>query len=317
MPTLTPPEDRSIVLKRLAIVKEKGSQKFERSLLRKNGSAFPIEAIIGITEDGLFQAIVRDITERKAAEEKLYLSEEKFSSAFKMSPAGITITRFKDGKFIDANNSFLDLFEFTRGEVIEHTSTELNMWSIEERKRLLEQQLKTGGLLNFELTAKSKSGKSITILFSSKPIELEEEQCHLTTMIDITERKRIEKALIQSEIKYRAFFENSMDAILLTSPDGGIQAANPAACSMFGCSEEEIITLGRDGIVDVNDSRLPALLKQRVVDRKAKGELTMIRKDGTRFEAELSSALFNDNSGLTQTSMIIRDISERKKTKWS
>lgn len=144
-----------------------------------------------------FVSINRDITERKRAEEKLRLSEERFSKAFFISPAGMTITRIADGKFIDVNDSFLGMFGFSREETIGHTSTELNMWTPEERQKLIQAQLASRGLRDFELQARSKSGRSVNILFSSRPIELEGETCHVTTMIDITARKRTEAELQQ------------------------------------------------------------------------------------------------------------------------
>ncbi|HAH23941.1 MAG TPA: hypothetical protein DCL77_09330 [Prolixibacteraceae bacterium] len=128
-----------------------------------------------------------------------------------------------------------------------------------------------------------------------------------------TARKKAEKALQESEIKYRAFFENSMDAILLTSPDGKTLSANEAACMMFGYSEEELIKLGRTGIEDASDSRLSILLAERKVKGKAQGEVIFIGKNGTRFPAEISMSLFLNNEGLERSSMVIRDITERKK----
>ncbi|MFO7728366.1 MAG: transporter substrate-binding domain-containing protein [Desulfonatronovibrio sp.] len=118
--------------------------------------------------------------------------------------------------------------------------------------------------------------------------------------------------LAQSEEKYRSFFENSMDAILLTTPDGNISAANPSACSMFGRSEEEIISMERDGLIDVTDPELEQLLEQRRKKGRARGELTLISKEGMSFPAEVSSAVFQDSFGVQNASLIIRDITERK-----
>jgi PAS domain S-box-containing protein len=128
-----------------------------------------------------------------------------------------------------------------------------------------------------------------------------------------TERKEAENALHESEIKYRAFFENSMDAILLTTPDGKTLAANPAACSMFGYSEEELIRLGRSGIQDNADLRLSVLLEERKRNGRARGEVTFLRKDGTHFPAEISTTAFKSKEGNERSSMIIRDITESKK----
>jgi PAS domain S-box-containing protein len=107
-------------------------------------------------------------------------------------------------------------------------------------------------------------------------------------------------------------FENSMDAILLTRPEGSIQAANPAACRMFGRTEEEIISIGRNGIIDSADPRLSGALEERDRKGRFKSELTFIRKDGTRFPGEISSNVFTDHRGQIRTSMIIRDITEMK-----
>jgi PAS domain S-box-containing protein len=117
----------------------------------------------------------------------------------------------------------------------------------------------------------------------------------------------------ECETYYRTLYEQSSDAILLTGPDGNIYSANPAACKMFRRTEEEICKLGRNGLVDINDARLPALLEERKRTGSASGELTMIRKDGTKIEVELSSSVFRDISGQHRTSMVIRDITDRKR----
>jgi PAS domain S-box-containing protein len=130
---------------------------------------------------------------------------------------------------------------------------------------------------------------------------------------DITERKKAEQLIKESEAKYRAFFENSMDGILLTVADGQILSANPAACEIFRMTEEEICNAGRYGLIDTSDPRAEALILERKLTGKAKGELTYKRKDGSTFPGEITSVLFTDSFGQERTSMIIRDITERKK----
>jgi PAS domain S-box-containing protein len=121
-----------------------------------------------------------------------------------------------------------------------------------------------------------------------------------------------ERALQESEEKYRLLYENSMDALLFTSPDGSIQAANPAACAMFQRTEEEIIKTRRAGVIDTTDPRLSAALEERASTGRFKGELTFLRKDGTRFPGEVSTNIFTDRTGQKRSCMIIRDVTERK-----
>ncbi len=111
---------------------------------------------------------------------------------------------------------------------------------------------------------------------------------------------------------FYSLFENSFDPILVTKPDGSILSANPAACNMFGMTEAELKKVGREGVV-VLDEKAKAALSRREREGKAKAELTLKRKDGSIFNAEVSSRLFTDVEGTVKTSMIIRDITEHKK----
>lgn len=110
----------------------------------------------------------------------------------------------------------------------------------------------------------------------------------------------------------RAVLEHSLDAVLLTAPDGRILMANPAATELFGYSEEELCSLGRGAVVVPEDPRLAAGLEERRRTGRFRGELTMKRKDGTHIEVELSSAVFRDEGGREWTSLFIRDIGARK-----
>ena len=128
---------------------------------------------------------------------------------------------------------------------------------------------------------------------------------------NVAEREAALQALAASEAHYRALFEHSMDMILITRPDGSVLAANPAACRGFGLSEAALCARGRAGLVDTADPRLPALLAERAERGAVRGELTMIRGDGSRLPVELTSNVYGDGRGGQATCLILRDISER------
>ena len=126
-------------------------------------------------------------------------------------------------------------------------------------------------------------------------------------------RRQEEAALRESEKRYHFLFESSIDAVLLASTAGNIYSANPAACKMFGRSEAGICALGRNGIVDVSDRRLPLALEERDRTGRYIGERMLLRSDGSKFPAEITEAIIKDTDGCVRSSMIIRDISDRKR----
>ncbi len=133
----------------------------------------------------------------------------------------------------------------------------------------------------------------------------------VVTFVDITMRRKLTSQLQDRELKFQALFDNSMDAVLLTSPDGTVLAVNQAACRLFDLSEAQIIARGRMGLADPADPRLQELLVQRQQRGQAAGLLTMVRGDGSHFTAEISSSIYGDSEGRQYSSMIVRDITER------
>ena len=116
-----------------------------------------------------------------------------------------------------------------------------------------------------------------------------------------------------SDAVYRAIFENSHDAILLTRPaDGAILAANPAARKLFGYSQRELLSRHRDTLLDLTDPRFVDAWVERAAAGWVAAELTFIRKGGVRFEARVSSKLFTAERAGDVASTIVHDISERK-----
>lgn len=140
----------------------------------------------------------------------------------------------------------------------------------------------------------------------------------LRNRLRATDKERQAKEMFEErhrtqELLFRSLVENSSEAVLLTDPEQGqILSANAAACALFGRTEEEICSGGRENIVDMSDVRLSAALEERKRTGKFKGELRLKRADGTIFLAEIASNMFTDALGNMRTSMIIRDLTRQK-----
>jgi len=154
------------------------------------------EARLVVSGEDEILAIVRDITERKQAEVKLQNLAKKFAKAFSCSPDSITISTLGEGRFIEVNDSFVNLSGYERDQVIGKTSFELNLW-VDDRDRLnlLEELQGTGVVRNLEFEFRQKSGEIITTLVSAEVIDLDGNKSILAVHHDITERKQVEAQL--------------------------------------------------------------------------------------------------------------------------
>jgi len=259
-------------------------------------------------------AFIRDVSQRKKTEEALIKSEEKYRLIVENANDGIEISQ--DDKIIFCNTRFARMLGYTVKEIKDISFK--NIFTEEGIKYLYEREKsrKSGKPEPnyYETTFYKKDGKIIHVDIKYEIIDYLGHPATFAIIRDITQRKKAELLLRESEEKYRLIMDNSLDAILLTNPNGQIISANKSACKMFGMTEEELISAGREGIVDIHDPRLVSLLEERRQHGYASGELTYFRKDGTSFEAEVSSAIFYNSRGESRTSMIIRDVTERKRT---
>jgi len=136
---------------------------------------------------------VRDITERKLAEETVRESEEKFSKIFRQAPLLITLSEIETGQLIEVNKKFQELSGFTREEVVGRSVLEIGWISKDQRSRLAQRLREQGRVEGMELYLRNKHGREIICLYSGELITVNGKQRLLSIALDITDRKRAEE----------------------------------------------------------------------------------------------------------------------------
>jgi len=146
----------------------------------------------------------------------------------------------RDHLITDVNDHLLQLTEIERTEAIGKTGIELGLMSQDFVKKMWQQMSEQGGLSNIELSIKTKkSKKDITILFSTEKIEINSEPHWLTTIIDISKKKKAEKKISESELRFRTLTSTAPVGIFETDDKGLTTYVNEAWLEYTGLSFEE------------------------------------------------------------------------------
>jgi two-component system, cell cycle sensor histidine kinase and response regulator CckA len=177
--------------------------RLELEIVALDGTRSILELSARVLRDGDqvvgVEGVARDISERRRAEAALRASEERFSSAFRVSPVAIGISRLADGRYVDVNDSFLRLFGYSREEVLQRTAADLNLWDNPaagtRMEGLFHQNRSVGGT---ECTFRVHSGQVRTGLVFAERIDVGNDPCSLILVHDMTDRLKLEDQLRQA-----------------------------------------------------------------------------------------------------------------------
>ncbi len=214
---VAPEEYENAERDRKEVLQEGVKRNLEYTCICKDGSSrFVSELSSAVVRDALgnprgFISLSQDISQRKQMEEELLqhrqhlqslvqertrallLSEEKFSKAFNTSPITMAITTLEEGRFIEVNDSFCRILGFSRREIAGKTSLDIGFW-VEKQDRLkLQRLLKNNGRVsNLEIEFQTRNQNVRLGLLSAERLDVGQEQCILSIVTDITERRNID-----------------------------------------------------------------------------------------------------------------------------
>jgi PAS domain S-box-containing protein len=297
---------------------------FDWEIIRKDGTKRYIETSVSLIKNISgqpigFRGIVRDITERKQAEEGLKDSEERYRKLFENAIDGIVLADLERGIIIDCNKVIGGLVEREKTELIGQSQQILHPPedSIGEVSRTFVQHRfdKEGQVLETQVITKTGERKRVEI--KANILELKGRKVLQGIFRDITERKQAEKKLRESEEKYRTILENIEEGYYEVDIAGNFTFFNDSLCQMLGYIKDELMGMNNRQYTDQENAKklYQAFNKVYKTGEPEKGfDWEVIRKDGTKRYTETSVSLVKNPSGQPEGFRgIVRDITERKR----
>ncbi|KKI93933.1 sporulation kinase [Bacillus sp. SA1-12] len=299
-------QDNDILEKLWKLLKENGSAKGELPVLLKNGDKkiFEFTTTSNII-NGFYMAIMRDITEKRSMEMKLYKSEERFREIFENAIDAIMIWR-KDGQILRVNQAASRTFELPEEELVTRNILDFIDQTSLNFARVKKEYFQTGAIRE-ELLFHMPNGQNKELEFTSK-MDISEGH-HLTIFRNVSERKRMVKVLRESEQKFRKIFDGAMDGIVLFNNDFEIIEANPTAMRILNLTSEDLISFNLYDLLFSNMNRTGVIKKdsndweetlQEIMYKFANGEEKIL-------EFTLKNNI-NENMNLA----VFRDVTEKR-----
>jgi len=228
-------------------VLQNGQDKGYMVVITKNGEELIWEYTSTLRSTDVSAPVIRgmahDVTERFRAQEALRLSEQKFETAFLASPHAMVISSLRDGRFLDVNASFERQSGFSREEIIGKTVLEIGLWADSaDFASIMADSLHRRKVTGRAVRLRTKSGRLVNVLYSVEVIELNGEPCALAAGEDVTERLEMEKALRESEAKFRLVADTVTSAIWLLQDDHFVYF-NKEFEAISGYSRDEILSM--------------------------------------------------------------------------
>lgn len=271
---------------------------------------------------------ISDITERKASEKKLREAEELFRTTFDKTPMGMALVNM-EGRYLRINEAMCQILGYSKQELLSSTFWEITYPEDYEKSMSYARRMWDGEIDSYSLEKRYQHAEghpvwvclSVALVRDSEGNPLH----HIAQVQDISEQKRVEETLRESEQRFHQLFDQSVDSLLIHDVDGNIVDCNPEACRVHGYTREEMLTLSikdlTETLLSEEERRARESVGGTLWQRAIAGDLSAVntlhtgehkRKDGTIFPVEVLVGSVN-YAGQNLILASVRDITERKR----
>lgn len=289
-----------------------GSTKSEYRFKKKDGSYIWLETVaVPIRDDDgqitHFLTSSRDVSERKAAQEFLVQSENRYRQIFYGNQAIQLMIDPETGRILEANQAAVQFYGYSHDQFLNICIYDINMLSPDELSRAIK-QAQARECSFFEFRHRLASGEIRDVDVFTNPVEISNRTYLYSIVIDVTKKREV-------ELQYRSLFEQSNDAVFIVDLEGNYIHVNQRAADMFGYRLDEIINLSVRDLVMPDQYSLSDNIHEKLLAGESVGiyERTFRRKDGSPVQAEVNVELVRNSDGKPlHIQSIIRDITRRK-----
>ncbi|MCW3983333.1 MAG: PAS domain S-box protein [Candidatus Bathyarchaeota archaeon] len=286
---------------------------------RSDGKEFPAELAIAplkVGEKWHAVGLVKDISIRRIAEQQLKDAEQRYHALFDQSPLGVLVIDPETLGFVEFNDVAHLQLGYTREEFEKITIPDFQAEETPEQVRAHAKQMMAEGGGEFETKHRTKTGEIRDVIVTIKPFQSNGKTYLHCIYHDITEARKTQNALIESQSRYRQLIEIAQEGIWTVNNDMVTVFVNPRMAQMMGYSEKEMVGKSLFSFIDpAKAGKIRDVLNGYTrLDMRGTYEFVFPRKDGSYMDATVSlSVIADEQKRKAGILAVVSDISERKR----